>query len=440
MKKINLILISIFCSFLSGSLFATPKIQSWTTKNGAKVVFVAAPEIPMIDIRVVFDAGSARDGEQAGIALLTSDLLTEGAGRWSANQIAERMASVGSALGSTSAKDMAWITLRSLTDKEALHISLETMEAVINRPRFNDKDFSRQIQNMMIGLRREQQSPSAIASQKYNQILFGDYPYGHRSGGTKESIPQLTRDQVFAFHQRYFVGKNAIIAIVGAVKRAQAQAIAEQLTQSMPSGEHAPALPLLSPTAKGTETRIHFPSSQTHIRMGQIGVNRDDPDYLSLYVGNHILGGSGLVSMLAEEVREKRGLSYSVYSYLSPMRVAGQYTFGAQTKTEKTDEALSVMRATLGQFIKDGPEKQRLIDAKKNITGGFPLKVASNKSIAQYIAMIAFYDLPLDYLDTFVERINAIDATKIKDAFARRVDPDKMVTVIVGKNASKKIP
>ncbi len=423
---------------MTSLLHATPKIQSWYTKNGAKVVFVEAPEIPMLDIRVVVDAGSARDGDKYGVALVTSDLLTEGAGDWSADQIAERIASVGSNLGSTSAKDMAWITLRTLTEKEALQKSLETMQVVINQPKFPKKDFQRQIQNMLIGLRREQQSPSAIASRAYIQNLYQNHPYGHRSAGTKESIPLLTRSDVFAFHKQFYVGKNTIIAMVGAIKRPQAQAIAEQLTQGMPIGEHAPQLPIPAIAKEKIEQQIDFPSSQSHIRMGQLLVNREDPDYLALYVGNHLLGGSGLVSMLAEEVREKRGLSYSVYSYLSPMRVGGEYIFGAQTKTSKTQEALDVMRQTLKDFIKKGPDAKKLMASKKNITGGFPIKVASNSKIAQYIAMIAFYDLPLDYLETFVKRINAIDVAKVKDAFMRRVHPDKMVTIIVGKNGKAK--
>ena len=169
--------------------------------------------------------------------------------------------------------------------------------------------------------------------------------------------------------------------------------------------------------------------------MGQPGVNRHDPDYFALYVGNHILGGSGLVSQLSNEIREKRGLSYSVYSYFRPMRELGPYQFGLQTRNDQAKEALDVMQQTLNDFIKHGPTEAELTAAKQNITGGFALRVDSNSKIADYTAMIGFYGLPLDYLETFNANVNLITAQQIKDAFSRRVHPDKMVTVLVGGQA-----
>jgi zinc protease len=161
-------------------------------------------------------------------------------------------------------------------------------------------------------------------------------------------------------------------------------------------------------------------------------MRRGDPDYFALYVGNHIFGGSGLVSLLAEEVREKRGLSYSVYSFFSPMRADGPFLMGAQTKNDQAQLALDVMRNSLRDYIQRGPTDAELKASKQNITGGFPLNIASNGKIVEYISMIGFYKLPLDHLDTFVSKINAVTKEQIKDAFKRRVHPDKFVTVVVG--------
>jgi zinc protease len=168
--------------------------------------------------------------------------------------------------------------------------------------------------------------------------------------------------------------------------------------------------------------------------MGQPGVRRGDPDYFALYVGNQILGGGGLVSRISEEVREKRGLSYSAYSYFLPMRADGPFVLGLQTRNDSADEALKVLRQTLVDFRNDGPTGKELEAAKRNITGGFPLKIDSNSDILGYIAMIGFYKLPLDYLDTFNGKIEAVTAKQIRDAFQRRVDPDRMVTVTVGRS------
>ena len=184
---------------------------------------------------------------------------------------------------------------------------------------------------------------------------------------------------------------------------------------------------------EGVTERIPFPSTQSHLYLGQPGMRRGDPDYFTLYVGNNILGGSGLVSLLSEEVREKRGLSYSVYSYFLPMRQPRIFQLGLQTKNEQADEALRVLTETLQRFIQQGPSKDELKAAKQNITGGFPLRIASNSKIVQYLSVIGFYDLPLDYLDRFSERVEAVTAAEIQDAFKRRIDPERLVTVQVGR-------
>ncbi len=161
-------------------------------------------------------------------------------------------------------------------------------------------------------------------------------------------------------------------------------------------------------------------------------MRRGDPDYFALYVGNHILGGSGLVSRLSEEMREKRGLSYSVYSYFLPMEQAGPYQMALQTRNDQADEALAVMRETLDQYLKEGPTGDELEAAKKNITGGFALRIDSNSKILDYLVVIGFYDLPLDYLKAFNDRIMAVTREQIIDAYRRRVLPDAMSTIIVG--------
>lgn len=178
--------------------------------------------------------------------------------------------------------------------------------------------------------------------------------------------------------------------------------------------------------------RITFPASQSHIRIGQPGVTRTDPDYFPLYVGNYILGGGGLVSRLSEEVREKRGFSYSIYSYFLPMRRKGPFILGLQTKNSQRDQALKVVRKVLADFVAQGPTEKELEAAKKYLTGSFPLRIDSNGKIADYLTIIGFYGLPLTYLNDFIPRIEAVTIAQIRDAYQRRVHPEKMVTVIVG--------
>ena len=416
----------------AGAAKANPKIEHWTTANGARVYFVASPELPIVDIRVVFDAGSARDGAHSGLAQLTNGLLDQGAGDLNADQIAERLDGVGANLDTSSYRDMAIVSLRSLTDPKLLDPALDVMTLVLNKPSFPEDAFKLAQKRTLIALRGQKESPGAIAEKAFFAAIYGDHPYASPPLGTEETVATLTRRDAMDFHRRYYTGRNAVVAIVGAVDRNAAEKLAERVVGKLPSGEAAPPLPSAKPLAAARVEQVPYPSAQTHILMGQPGISRGDPDYFPLVLGNHILGGSGLVSRIAEEVREKRGLAYSAYSYFSPMHVAGPFTAGLQTRNEKADAALKVLRDTLGEFIAKGPTADELSAAKKNITGGFALNLDSNAKIVDNLASIGFYKLPLDYLDTYNQHIEAVTADQIRDAFQRRVHPRDMATVMVG--------
>ncbi len=420
----------------SGTATANPKIQHWTTTNGARVYFVASPELPIIDIHVVFDAGSARDGKQSGLANLTNALLDQGAGDLDADQIAEKLDAVGANLDTSSYRDMAIVSLRSLTGPTLLNPALAIMTQVIGNPTFPEDAFKLQQKRTLIALRGQKESPGAIASKAFFAAVYGNHPYATPSLGTKETVSALTRNDVIAYHKRYYTARNAIVAIVGAVDRKAAEKIAEQVVGKLPAGQAAPTLPTVKPLSAAKVEHIDYPSAQTHILMGQPGMSRSDPDYFPLLLGNHILGGDGLISRIAVEVRQKRGLAYSAYSYFSPMHVKGPFTAGLQTRNEKADTALKVLKDTLSKFIAEGPTADELSAAKKNITGSFALNLDSNSKIVDNLASIAFYKLPLDYLDTYNQHIEAVTAKQIRDAFRRRVHPQDMVTVIVGGKAA----
>ncbi|MCU7843972.1 MAG: insulinase family protein [Candidatus Thiodiazotropha sp. (ex Monitilora ramsayi)] len=420
-----------FC--LTSALLAGPQIQSWQTSNGARVLFVESPEIPMVDVRIVFDAGSARDQGTQGVTSFTNSLLSSGAGKWSAQEIAERLEHVGAKLETGSLRDMAWVSARTLSTQDALAVTLETLAKILAEPRFDADEIERERQSILAGLLQDEQSPGSVGKKRLYELVYGSHPYAADPEGSRQSVESISRETIIETHRRLYVARNAQVAIVGAVDRGQAESIAEQLTANLPAGEPAPPLPEVEPLQRAVMERISFPSTQSHLYLGQPGMRRGDTDYFPLYVGNHILGGSGLVSLLSDEVREKRGLSYSVYSYFLPMRQPGIFQLGLQTKNEQADEALKVLTETLARFIQTGPSEAELKAAKQNITGGFPLRIASNSKIIQYLSVIGFYDLPLDYLDRFTERVEAVTREQIQDAFKRRIDPDRLVTVQVGR-------
>lgn len=414
---------------------ATPKIQHWRTDHGARVYFVEARELPIVDVRVVFDAGAARDGDQQGLASLTNAVLMLGAGSLSADAIAERFESVGARPEHGTERDMAWLAVRSLSDRELLGQAMDTLALILTQPTFSEEHFERERQRRLVALEQQKQSPDRLAKRAFYRNLYGDHPYGNLPLGTVEAVNGITRQDVAEFHRRHYVARNAVLAIVGDLDRAQARSLAERLTGELPPGEPAPALPQVPALEQAQTVRIEHPSTQTHVLIGQPGLSRGDPDYFPLYLGNHALGGSGLVSRISEEVREKRGLSYSAYSYFAPMRRRGPFVMGMQTRNEQAQRGIRVLRQTLSAFIEAGIEAEELEAAKKNLTGGFALRIDSNNEIVQYIAMIGFYGLPLDYLERFIERVQSVRRQEVVEAFRRRLDPERMLTVIVGGDA-----
>ena len=422
---------------LSSLSLAAPKIQHWISDNGLAVYYVYVPELPMMDLRLTFDAGSARDGDKWGVAGMTVAMLDKGTKDLNADQIAEAFESVGAEFSAGSARDMAWISLRTLTLPEQQSSAMKTWLDVIKNTAFPEKDFARLKKQALVGLEAEKQSPAAIASKAFYKNLYGNHPYATPQNGTEETVKAMQIADLKSYYSHYFVAKNGQLAIVGSIDRNAAEALAKKVASVLSAGEKAAAIPKVKPLTASKVVRIEFPSSQSHVMIGQPGTKRGDKDYFALYLGNHGLGGSGFTSRLMKEVRVKRGLSYSVYSYFISMREPGPFLLGLQTKNSQVDEAVKVANDVVKDFQKNGPSEEQLKASKTNITGGFPLRTASNDDIIGYIAMIGFYGLPLDYLDTFTTTIDKISRKDVMDAYSRRLHPDKFLTVIVGKKEAQ---
>ena len=430
-------LIGICLLLLSQISTANVNIQHWQTGQGTRVYFVQTPSLPMVDIRVVFDAGSARDNAQFGVAALTSAMLDSGAGDWNADDIANRFDSVGATFSAGISEDMAWLSMRSLTEKALFEKAFTTFQTILSQPSFNIDDFQREKNRTLAGLKHREESPGAIASIAFSKALYHDHPYAHPEEGMLETVAGLEVNDLKAFYKQYYVSSNAIVVIVGDLEKHQAEQLAEKLITGLPTGEKPAEIPPVTMPAHASTQHIDFPSTQTHVLSGMPGTHRKDPDYFVLYVGNHILGGGGLVSKLFDEVREKRGLAYSASSQFMPLYREGPFVMSLQTRNDQTDQAIKVMDETLNDFIKNGPTEAELLAAKKNITGGFALRTDNNSKLTEYVSMIGFYQQPLDYLDQFPLKVEAVTVAEIKDAFQRRVRPEWLQTVTVGGSSSR---
>lgn len=423
----------VFLVIFSANGFAAAKIENWQTEKGSRVYFVQTDALPMVDIQVIFDAGSARDGEKFGLSSFTTNLLDSGAGKWNAEDIAQRFESVGANFGTGSSIDNASVTLRTLTEKPLFDKAIDTARVILSNPTFAKNDFSREKNRTLAALKQREESPGDLANITFYKAIYGDHPYAHPNSGILNTVEKFTEKDVRNFYKTYFTASNAIVVIVGNLSKTDAENTANLLVSDLSQGEKPAPLPDVPALTKATIQNLDFPSTQTHVLVGLTGTYRKDPDYFPLYVGNHILGGGSLVSKLFDEVREKRGLAYSASSGFMPLLKNGVFVASLQTRNDQTAQALEVLNQTLSDFVKNGVKDTELTAAKANIVGGFPLKFDSNKELANYVAMIGFYQMPLDYLDSFQKNVQNVTKEQIADAFKRRVDLNLLQTVTVGK-------
>ncbi len=412
---------------------AAVNIQHWQTNSGAEVYFVENHDLPIVDLSVNFAAGSARDtAEKSGLAGITRYMMTLGAAGMSDEIIANKLADIGAVLGGEFDGDRAALKLRTLSSEREQKQALDVFGKILQKPDFPAAVLAREKARIISGLEESATQPEGMVNKAFMKALYGTHPYSLDESGEIATVAKLSVADLQAFYQQYYRANGAVIAMMGDLSRTQAEAIAESMVSGLPKGPANPTIAQVTYPNTPVTQRIAHPASQSHILLGYPGIKRGDPDLFPLYLGNYVLGGGGFVSRLTEEVREKRGLVYSVYSYFMPMAEVGTFQIGLQTKKEQADEALEIVRATLADFLAKGVTDAELKAAKANVIGGFPMRIDSNSKILDYLAVIGFYTLPLNYLDEYNSKVAAVTMAQIKDAFNRRLKPENFVTVIVG--------
>lgn len=412
-------------------------VQTWNTAEGAKVLFVEARELPMFDMRLIFAAGSSQDGNTSGLALLTNAMLNEGVPGKDVGAIAQGFESLGADIGNGAYKDMAVVSLRSLSAVDKREPALELFAEVVGQPTFPADSLARIKNQLLAGFEYQKQNPGKLASLELMQRLYGSHPYAHASEGNAKSVPGISLAQLQAFHAKAYTAGNVVIALVGDLSRSDAEAIAAQVSAALPKG------PALAKVEQPTEPKasighIEFPSSQTNLLLAQLGIDRDDPDYAAVSLGNQILGGGGFGTRLMSEVREKRGLTYGVYSGFTPMQARGPFMINLQTRAEMSEGTLKLVQDVFAEYLKNGPTQKELDDAKRELAGSFPLSTASNADIVGQLGAMGFYNLPLSYLEDFMRQSQALTVEQVKAAMNKHLGVDKMVIVSAGPTVAQK--
>ncbi len=364
-------------------------------------------------------------------------VLVEGTGDLSAQQIALEFEQVGARLGHSANRDMAWTSLRSLSDRAKLDSVVDLFARVTALPNFSQSALDRDRDALLVNMAARKKQVASIASDQFNQALYRNHAYQYGSGGLAKAIEAITLENLSRFHRRYYVARNASLAIVGDLSREAAKSYANQISDYLAAGKAAEDLPQPAETQAQT-LRIDFETPQSQVKVGMPVLSRFDPDYYALIVGNHILGGNGSNSRLMHIIREQHGLSYSVYSYFAPLETKGPFEMGLQTRNAQVDEALALLEQTLQAFIDYGPVQSELELAKQNILGGFALRFDSNLKLLNQLSVIGFYRLPLDYLNHYPRQIEAVTAEDVHSAFRRRIKPEQMIRGIVGPQEKSK--
>lgn len=414
-------------------------IEHWTQQSGARVYLVRSPAIPMVDVQVDFDAGSRREpARQTGLAGITAASTAYGVrsiGDGPAldeNALSDAWADLGASFGGSASADRMGFSLRSLTYPDLLERVVTLAARQLGEPAYPQDLWLRDRPKMLASIRESNTRPGTVASRAFTRAVYGGHPYGLET--TEESLLAINAQDMQAFHSRYLRPCAARVSIVGALDRQQADALVTRLLSRLPASRCEAMEPVadVRPLAQAQELRIPFASAQAHVLIGQPGFKRNSPDYFALIVGNQILGGGGFTSRLTEEVREKRGLTYSVYSYFSPGLHAGAFAVGLQTRPDQAQQALDLVRQVLQRFVSEGPTEQELKAAKDNLIGGFPLRLDSNRKLLDNVSNIAWNNLPLNYLDTWTQQVERLTVEDIRAAFQRTLDTQKMVTVVLG--------
>lgn len=413
--------------------YANPiQIESWETSKGTKVLFVPSNHLPMVDFQISFRAGSAYDGALHGLAELTNNSLNAGAGAMNVNQIAENFDQAGAIYTNSVTRLSSNIHLRSLIAPEPFRKALDTYVAILSHPTFPVNEINKLRVQQLTAIRYEQQLPNKVVQDNFLATLYANTPYAHSIHGSEQTIQAITPENLKAFYQQYYSAKNAVLSIVGDLSLNDAKTIAEKISASLQTGIQQPFPAESAVKSQPSKQVIAFPSEQTHIILGNLGITENNPDYFKLIVGNYILGGGTLVSRLNEEVREKQGLSYTISSDFLAAPFKGPFSIYLQTANTQASKALSITQQVLTKFIAQGPTEAELESAKAFLVGSFPLRLDNNSKLLDNIAYIGFYNLPLNYLDTYVDAIKQVNADQVRQAFQKQFTNNPLITIIVG--------
>jgi zinc protease len=408
------------------------KIQEITSSGGIKAWLVEEHAVPLFAMRYAFSGGNAQDPDgKEGVAHFLTGMMDEGAGDLDANTFQKRVEEIAMRMSFEDGRDHMYGSFETLTENRKASLAL--LKLAINKPRFDTDAMDRVRTQLVAGLAYAARDPNSVASEQWNKIAFAGHPYGRPAKGTADSLKAIGRDDIEAYRQRVFAKDTLRVVIVGDITAADAGLMLDDVFGGLPAKATLRDVPATPIKAKAKLTVIDMPVPQAVAVFGSAGIPRNDKDFMAGFVVNHILGGGGFSSRLMEQVREKRGLAYGVYSYLQPFRQASVFMGGVATKNEEMAQSLDVIKEQLKDLATAGPTQVELDNAKSYLIGSFALRFDTNAKIASQLMYFNVEDFGLDYVDRRNAEVEAVTLADVKRVAKRIFAADDLFITIVGK-------
>jgi len=399
--------------------------------NGLTILHAENHNLPIVTVTLIVKAGQAMEEEKkAGLAHLTAELLTEGTKNRTAKAISEEMDFIGASIDASAGSDYTTVSLSVL--KKDVEKGFDVCADILQHPIFPEEEIERKKEQVKGFLKKLEEEPSFLAARAFKQSVFGSHPYGRVLQGTVNSIDEIKRDDLVSFHSKYFIPNNAILSVVGDLTQKELSALIHKYFSFWEKGKHPQKVPIMQDSSQDAKViTIDKDLTQANILIGKRGVRRESPDYYRLSVLNYILGGGGLSSRLMQTVRDDMGLAYDIRSSFEALKEGGSFQVSVQTKNESAhtviDEIFKQVKKMRTELITD----QELSDAKSFLTGSFKRRLDTNRKIADFLALVEFYELGLDYIEKYVGYINTVTKNDILQAAIKHLDPDHFVIVVV---------
>ena len=429
-KTLILILLLLCVGLPYGGLYAMPPVQRSVLPNGLVLLVSEEPSLPFVTFQLLVDSGSRKDpsGEE-GLAHLTARGLLLGTPKRTVTAIYDELDFMGASLNASSGRDYATLSLRIL--KKDLNKGVDLFMDVLTQPAFPEEEIKREVEKTLAAIQSAEDQPDEVAEKAFQKTLFPNSPYGHPVEGTRQSVANLTRKAVVRFYRSYYHPNSAILTVVGDITGEELKAKLLPRLEKWPAGE-IPKISFKYVFAKEQKTvKIDRPITQANIILGHAGVSRENPDYYALTVMNYMLGGGGFASRLMEEIRNKRGLAYSVASFFDPGKYPGSFQIVLQTKNSSAGESISLALQQMERIQKELVSEKELEGAKKYLIGSFPLRLDTQGKLANFLTQVEYYGLGLDYLERYPSLIRSVTREEVNRVAKKYLQPKDYILVIV---------